>query len=140
MPGPLRKLDDQRARRNKDHVQATVIHRTPTPQPELPRGVDWHPQTLLWWHMWNQTELSDDFTAAEWSYLTDTALLHSEYWNGDYKLAAELRLRSAKFGITPEDRHRLRITVVNAQEAEDTQAARRDLPSSRSRYQPPAAG
>jgi hypothetical protein len=140
MSGPLRKLDDQRARRNKDHVQATVIHRTPTPQPELPAGVEWHPQTILWWHMWGQTELSDDFTDAEWSYLTDTALLHNEFWGGDFKLAAELRLRAAKFGITPEDRHRLRIVVVTATAAEAEAEAKGNMPSSRGRYQPPQAG
>lgn len=140
MSGPLRKLDDQRARRNKDHVQATIIHRTPSPQPELPVGVEWHPQTILWWHMWGQTELSDDFTDAEWSYLTDTALIHNEFWGGDFKLAAELRLRAAKFGVTPEDRHRLRITVVTAQEAEEKAEARGNIPNSRGRYQPPQAG
>lgn len=138
---PLRKLDDQRARRNKDHVQATVIVRTPTPQPELPPGVDWHPQTLLWWHMWGQAPEAAEFTDAEWSYLVDTALIHNEFWtNRDMRVAGELRLRSAKFGITPEDRHRLRITVVTAQEAEEKAEARQSQPSSRGRYQPPQAG
>lgn len=140
MSGPLRKLDDQRARRNKDHIATTVIHRTPTPQPELPPGTDWHPQTVLWWHMWGQTELAEDFTDAEWSYLIDTALIHNEFWGGDFKLAAELRLRAAKFGITPEDRHRLRIVVVTAQEVEEKAEAGRNLPNSRGRYQPPQVG
>lgn len=138
--GPLRKLDDQRARRNKDHVQTTVVYRTPTPQPDLPTSVDWNAQTLLWWHMWGQTELSDDFTDAEWSYLTDTALIHNEFWNGDFKLAAELRLRAAKFGITPEDRHRLRIQVVMANEVEAKSEATANQPNSRGRYGHPQVG
>lgn len=138
--GPVRKLDEQRARRNKDHIATTVITRTPTPQPELPGWIDWHPQTILWWHMWGQTELSDDYTDAEWSYLIDTALIHNRLWNGDFKVAGELRLRAAKFGLTPEDRHRLRIQVVTAQTVEAEAEARGNAPSSRTRYNPPQVG
>lgn len=138
--GPLRKLDDQRARRNKDHIATTVMHRTPEPQPDLPGSIDWHPQTLLWWHMWGQTELADDFTNAEWSYLIDTALIHNEFWtNGNMSVASELRLRAAKFGVTPEDRHRLRIVVVTATDLEDKAEATRNAPNSRGRYSPPEA-
>lgn len=142
--GPLRKPDDQRARRNKDVVALRLIEVQPTPQPELPNlgdGEQWHVQTILWWHMWGQSELAADFTDAEWSYLTDTALLHTAFWNGDLKVAGELRLRAAKFGVTPEDRIRLRIQVFTAQEAEAKSEAKANLPSSRDRYrQPPQAG
>lgn len=130
----------QRARRNKDVVPLRIVHVEPTVQPELPAGIDWHPQTLIWWHMWNQSELSTDFTDAEWSYLTDTALIHNEFWGGDFKLASELRLRAAKFGVTPEDRVRLRIQIVAAVDAEATLEAKGNTPNSRGRYQPPQAG
>lgn len=145
MPGPLRKPDDQRARRNKDVVPLRVLYRKPTSQPELPRLGDdeeWHVQTILWWHMWGQSELADDFTDAEWSYLTDTALLHHAFWNGDLKVAGELRLRSAKFGVTPEDRVRLRIQVLAYEEAEEKKAEGKGGQSpSRDKYrQPPQVG
>jgi len=140
MAGPLRKPDDQRARRNKDIVPLRLIEVEPTAQPELPPGVDWHPQTILWWHMWGQSAFAADFTDAEWSYLTDTALIHNEFWGGDFKMAPELRLRAAKFGVTPEDRVRLRIQVVAAQTAEAEAEARGNIPSSRNRYQPPQVG
>jgi hypothetical protein len=136
----MRKPDDQRARRNKDVVPLRVVTVEPTQQPELPPGIDWHPQTILWWHMWGQSELANDFTDAEWSYLTDTALLHHEFWGGDFKLASELRLRAAKFGVTPEDRVRLRIQVVAATEAEAGLEAKSSLPNSRGKYQPPQVG
>jgi len=136
MPGPLRKPDDQRARRNKDVVPLRIVEVEPTPQPELPSSVDWHPQTILWWHMWGQSEFAKDFTDAEWSFLTDTALIHNEFWtNTDTRVAGELRLRAAKFGVTPEDRVRLRIQVVAAQEAEERVEAKGKIPSSRDRYQ-----
>lgn len=139
---PLRKPDDRRARRNKDVIPLRLIEIEPTPQPELPQSIDWHPQTLLWWHMWGQSEYAHDFTDAEWSFLIDTALIHNEFWsNTDMRVAGELRLRAAKFGITPEDRVRLRIQVVQAREAEEKAEARANRPSSRDKYQqPPQVG
>lgn len=138
--GPLRKPDDQRARRNKDVIPLKLVYRTPTPQPELPVGVDWHGQVILWWHIWGQSELAEEFTDLEWSYLTDTALILNEFWDGDMKVASELRLRAAKFGVTPEDRARLRIQVITAQTVEAEAEAKANLPSSRQRYEPPQVG
>ncbi len=37
--------------------------------------------------------------------------MHAEFWLGNRSLAAELRLRVAKFGATPEDRARLRLSI-----------------------------
>jgi hypothetical protein len=135
--GPLPKPRDQRARVNKDIVPLRTLYRQPTPQPKLPKDRDWHPQTRAWWDMWGKSELADDFTLAEWSFLADTALLHHEFWNGDLKLAGELRLRSAKFGVTPEDRVRLRIQVLSAVEATQKVESRSTIPASRERYQLP---
>jgi hypothetical protein len=118
MPGPAPKPADQRARRNKDPIPVRVVEVTSAPQPKLPKGVDWHPQTLAWWKMWGDSPLSDSFTANDWNELVDTAIIHSAFWNGDVKLAGELRLRVAKFGATPEDRARLRITFATADTAE----------------------
>ncbi len=69
----------------------------------------WPAQTRAWWKMWADSELSKKFTATDWSELLDTARLHAAYWMGDLKVANELRLRTAKFGATPEDRARLGI-------------------------------
>jgi hypothetical protein len=63
--------------------------------------------------------LSNEFTAPDWSELLDAARLHAEYWRGNPKVAAELRLRVAKFGATPEDRARLRIQFAMASHAEN---------------------
>jgi hypothetical protein len=69
----------------------------------------WPAQTRAWWKMWADSALSKKFTANDWSELLDTARLHAAYWSGDLKVASELRLRTAKFGATPEDRARLGI-------------------------------
>ena len=76
--------------------------------------------------MWGRSALSEQFTESDWNELLDTAILHARLWKGDVKVAAELRLRVAKFGATPEDRARLRIQWAQADEAD----AKRPAPSS----------
>ena len=107
-----------------------VIDAPPVSQPDLPdfsvwdaesESMDsfvWPDRTREWWRMWAESPLSADFTQTDWDFLMDTARIHAAYWLGELKLAAELRLRVAKFGATPEDRARLRISFAQADEAE----------------------
>lgn len=93
--------------------------------PMLPIGVDWHPQTVVWWGMWQRAPQSEMFTESDWSFLLDTAYMHHQYWSkGAWTLAAELRLRVAKFGATPEDRARLRMVFADADEKDEKRAAK----------------
>lgn len=141
--GPTPKDPAKRARRNKEPVPFRVIHAEPVPQPELPtfeveedgelREFVWPARTREWWRMWGESPLSAEFTSTDWSELLDTALLHARFWSGATSVAAELRLRVAKFGATPEDRARLRITFAQADEADEKRGTRRS--SSRERYQ-----
>jgi hypothetical protein len=78
--------------------------------PDLPDG-DWHPRTLDWWQTWRRSPMAATFIDADWSFLLDTAMLHSEMWQGETKHAAEIRLRVGKLAGTPEDRLRLRMEV-----------------------------
>ena len=127
--GPAPKPPERRAGKSKDPIPLRVIHTTPDAQPDLPTfevEVDgvltefrWPARTQQWWAMWRDSPLATEFTANDWSELLDTAVLHARFWSGDAKLAAELRLRVAKFGATPEDRARLRITFAQADEAEE---------------------
>lgn len=115
--GRAPKPADRRARTNADPMPMRVLPLVRSEAPLLPGGVNWHPRTIEWWEMWTESELAKDFTAADWSFLLDTALLHHQLWAlGDMKAAPELRLRVAKFGATPEDRARLRITFADADE------------------------
>jgi hypothetical protein len=122
--GPAPKPQHRRARSNKDPFPLRVVTVEPVKQPPLPQFyVDrkrfiWPARTRAWWEMWGSSPLASEFTATDWSELLDTAFLHAQYWRGDLKLGAELRLRVAKFGATPEDRARLRITFAQADEAE----------------------
>lgn len=133
--GPQPKDPNKRARANRDPLPTTILTFKPSAQPELPRrmpnGEAWPSRTRAWWRMWRESPLSENFTSTDWSELLDTAVLHGLYWSGHTSHAAELRLRVAKFGATPEDRARLRIQFAQADEAD---AKRQPKPSSRDRY------
>lgn len=141
--GPAPKSPDRRGGHGKKET-LRVIHATPTPQPPLPTfeveqdgelvEFVWPARTQEWWSMWGESPLAAEFTSTDWSELLDTALLHARFWKtGATSVAAELRLRVAKFGATPEDRARLRITFAQAEEADQKVGTR--ATSSRDRYQ-----
>lgn len=149
--GPAPKPPSKRAGHSKDVIPMRILPAILAAQPELPafdvfstyKDEDgntvtesspyvWADLTYGWWQMWADSPLATEFTSTDWSELLDTALLHSEYWKGKISLAGELRLRTAKFGATPEDRARLRITFAQADEAEGVKPKRL---SSRSRFE-----
>lgn len=78
----------------------------------MPEGETWPPRTRAWWKRWGASAFAEDMSALEWEELLIAAVLHARFWKGDTKAAAELRLRVAKFGVTPEDRLRLRISLA----------------------------
>lgn len=132
--GPAPKPQGSRARRNKDPQILKIITAKPVEQPALPvieqvvldengqprkKRFTWPTVTRRWWKMWRESPLSAEYTETDWSFLLDTAYMHALYWKGDHRVAAELRLRVAKFGATPEDRARLRIQFAVADTLED---------------------
>lgn len=141
--GPAPKDPKRRARTNAEPIAVRVIQAVVKDQPALPtiyvttdegdrKRFNWPTITREWWAMWAESPLSIGFTATDWSELRDTALIHARFWSGEVKLAAELRLRTAKFGATPEDRARLRIQFAQADEVETRNADRRS--GSRDRF------
>lgn len=131
--GPSPKDPNRRARRNSDPVPLRVIEARPVEQPPLPTfhveddgqlvEFQWPARTQEWWTMWAESPLSAEFTSTDWSELLDTAVLHAAFWSGRTSVASELRLRVAKFGATPEDRARLRITFAQADDADERRGA-----------------
>lgn len=132
--GPAPKEPSKRARTNADPHGLRVYTADPAAQPELPEfdvqvEVDgamistkfvWPEATRRWWATWGAEPMAQDFTATDWDFLLDTALLHAKVWGaGDLKLLPELRLRVAKMGATSEDRARLRIAYAAADEADE---------------------
>jgi len=109
--GPAPKDPDARRRRNTSGPVEVVKADGVEHGPGLPDDIDWPDATRAWWHTWRVSAQAQTFTDTDWSFLLDTAVLHMEFWDGDRSVAAELRLRAAKFGATPEDRARLKIAV-----------------------------
>jgi hypothetical protein len=118
--GPAPKAQRSRGR---DTAQRDVIKSDglvggfPLPEDAL-RGKDgeiedWHPMTVQWWEAWRASPQGTRMMSEpDWYFLLDTALMHHAMWaNGRWEFAAEVRLRSAKFGATPEDRLRLKQEI-----------------------------
>jgi hypothetical protein len=119
--GPAPKVEGERRRRNvKPAAGTVVVDDGEVRGPDLPAGYDWPAPTREWWATWRSSPQASAFTDTDWGFLVDTALLHAELWAGNAACASELRLRVAKFGATPEDRARLRMSI----EAPDQPAAR----------------
>jgi hypothetical protein len=110
--GPAPKPDAERRRRNKPASPSVVVSGDDvTRGPDLPGSYDWPAPTREWWETWRASPQASTFTDTDWGFLLDTALLHGELWAGNAAVASELRLRVAKFGATPEDRQRLRMSI-----------------------------
>lgn len=121
--GPAPKDPSKRRRRNAADPETVIVPDDELRGPELPEGVlgtdtktgepvEWHPMTLLWWNEWRTSPQAQTFTGTDWSFLIDTALMHHNFWaKAQWTLGAEVRLRAAKFGATPEDRARLKLKV-----------------------------
>jgi hypothetical protein len=110
-PTPSGNRSRSRDQRRAEQATVTIVPDGVTRGPELPEDFDWPAQTKAWWESMRSTPQAQTYTDADWAFLLDTAVLHADFWLGDRKLAAELRLRVAKFGVTPEDRARLRISI-----------------------------
>jgi len=145
--GPQPKDPARRARSNRDPIGTTVIEFVHAEAPALPVGVEWCDATKRWWKHWTDSPQADGFTALDWDFLLDTAMMHNAMWTtGNTQNAAEIRLRVAKFGATPEDRARLRMVFADADDKDEKRAAKRSGgAAARERYQglravPPATG
>ena len=111
--GPAPKGSRARERdQRRDQAELTIVGEDDEVRgPDLPESFEWPAETARWWETWRHSPQAQTFTDTDWSFLLDTAVMHAEFWMGNRALAAELRLRVAKFGATPEDRARLRMSV-----------------------------
>lgn len=131
--GPAPKPSSRKARRNGDTQPTTILRFEEAEQPKLPEGFPWPDATIEWWELWANSPQAEHFGSTDWSFLLDTALLHANLWgNGDTSVLAELRIRVAKFGATPEDRARLRMQFAEADEA-DGRRPKQQVKSARER-------
>jgi hypothetical protein len=115
--GPAPKDPSKRRRRNATEPETVIVNDGELRGPELPEGVlpgdeEWHPMTVRWWHEWRTSPMAANFLGTDWAFLLDAALMHHTAWTkGKWEFLSEVRMRSAKFGATPEDRARLKLKV-----------------------------
>ncbi|GLY51308.1 hypothetical protein [Lentzea sp. NBRC 102530] len=113
--------------RNAKAYDWTTVENTPFTgrSPDLPsRGRQrWHVETRAWWDAVRRMPHCRLWTETDWRFAVETARLVEEFWRGELNRAAELRLRSAKLGLTHEDRLKLRIRYVEPQDDSATSAA-----------------
>jgi hypothetical protein len=100
--------------RNPKTYEWVPVENTPYtgPSPELPAKAGrqrWHRETVAWWDAVRRMPHCRLWAEGDWRFAIETAVLVEEFWRGELKVAAELRLRSAKLGLTHEDRLKLRI-------------------------------
>lgn len=137
--GPAPKPAATRVRRNKEEPPTKVTADGRLRGPALPKNVladgeSWHPMTVQWWSNWRRSAQAVTFTATDWDTLLDTALMHTMMWSkGRWDFASEVRLRSAKFGATPEDRLRLKMEVTAPPAAPRQSSKVTDISSRRAR-------
>lgn len=114
--GPPPKNANQRVRRNKDSVPHTTLRFEKVDPPPLPSRYAGNEEVERWWQTWVESPQADVFGTTDWQGLLDTLPLIAAYYDGNLKLAAEIRLRVAAYGSTPADRARLRMHFADADE------------------------
>ncbi len=130
-PGPTPKPGSARARTNKHSTNAVL--RSPEegeievpPLPEI-AGEDgimrWHVMTVWWWKDIWASPMAPEFTDADIHGLYGLALIVNDFWNARtakerQACAAEMRLQSVRFGLSPIDRRRLQWEIEKSDEAQ----------------------
>lgn len=139
--GPAPKDPTKRARRNSDPIPMRVVVAEPVDQPSLTEllgtqnpltDTEWHQATLLFWGQLSEFPTTAGLQPAQWSSLARAVMIDDAMIAGKLTLAAESRLRLAKYGIDPDDLARLRVQIVAADEAEERRGPKAG-PSARER-------
>ncbi|WP_291474193.1 hypothetical protein [Corynebacterium sp.] len=81
-------------------------------------GEPFTPMTLRFWDELSEFATLGLLMNAQWSLLARAMVLDDAVMRGEAKWAAEARLQMAKFGIAPDDVLRMRVQIVQADEAE----------------------
>ncbi|WP_125262030.1 hypothetical protein [Streptomyces alboflavus] len=114
--GPAPK--DNAVRRNH-HPHAQQLPAERQPGRELPKALGIKTSgAKRFWKTWSTAPQTAAWTETDWAELELTTKLVDGLFQGDLKLAGEIRQRTAKWGATVEDRARLRMALVEPDEDE----------------------
>lgn len=134
---PLPKTASTRARRNKSATAATLTADPNIEAPVLPGNfdedgtpIDWHQATLAWWaDIWS-SPMAPEYDESDIHGLVMLAAIVDDFWQtrsakARREAAAEIRLQSQRFGLSPIDRRRLQWEISRAEDAADKTTKRR---------------
>ena len=127
--GPAPKPAHLRQRTNRKAGSATIrmieaSEATDAPAIPNPDARTWHPLTLVAWaHAW-ASPMASQWLETDADGLGRWAILLDNFYQGDIKAAAELRLQESRWGLSPLDRSRLQWSVAQADEAEQKTSRR----------------
>ncbi|MEU3825218.1 hypothetical protein AB0F36_07820 [Streptomyces sp. NPDC029080] len=110
--------------RRNVHEHATELEAATQPGREMPRGLGVTTAgAKRFWRTWSTAPQTQSWTETDWAELEITVRLVDEFFKGDLKLASEIRMRTAKWGGTVEDRARLRMKIEDESEETPEKAA-----------------
>ncbi|MFJ8041199.1 hypothetical protein ACIRBX_11905 [Kitasatospora sp. NPDC096147] len=102
--------------RRNVHPGAQELANEAQPGRELPRALGIKTSgARRFWRTWSTAPQTAAWAETDWMELEITTLLVDLLFQGDVKLAAEIRQRVAKWGATLEDRSRLRMKLEDAE-------------------------
>ncbi|MFJ9771808.1 hypothetical protein ACIRVF_11240 [Kitasatospora sp. NPDC101157] len=116
-------------RRNK-HEHAQELSAEAQPGRELPRGLGITTAgAKRFWKTWSTAPQTSAWTETDWAELEITTKLVDGLYQGDLRLAGEIRQRVAKWGATTEDRARLRMSIKDENQDQGADQAPADTPT-----------
>jgi len=123
------KPPELRQRRNKTSTRAVLAPEGEAQKiqaPPLPSGRAWSQMTRSWWGDVWASPMAPEFLKADVHGLFLLAQLVDEFWlEPSTPLAAEIRMQSQRFGLSPIDRRRLQWEVAKVTEAQQRRARQR---------------
>jgi len=112
--GPKPKENAQR--RNK-HEHAQQLTSSTTEGRALPAGLGIKTAgARRFWKTWATSPQASQWAETDWAELEITVKLADAFYQGDVRLAGEIRQRVAKWGATTEDRARLRMSIEDSED------------------------
>lgn len=128
------KPEGQARNRNKPTWDWTEVVDVPfADAPDLPSvrpsGDAWPVSTDRWWAAISGMPHCTLWSDSDWMFAEHTARLVAAFDEGKLDLAAEIRQREKKLGVTADDRRDLRIRYVDAPDSQDGEEAASNVTS-----------